>query len=306
MLGRTTAPTELKATPVIEVPAPALPQQQLILTIYGLYGRQAGGQLPISVLIQMLGDLGYDAPAVRSAVSRLKAKGVLASVTGGGLARYELSEASLKLISEGDERIFAPARFNPGAPWVLAIFSVPESKRERRHQLRAELTRLGFGSMGAGVWIAPSGVREGAQQRLEARGLDKYVEFFTGDYSSESDMRSKVAQWWDLEALGSQISQFMDTFGGSLEEWTALVGEDPDAAFAASSPELRRNAFRYYIPMLTLWRRLPYRDPGLPLEYLPVGWQGPEARRIFFGVHRLIGPMAESYAMSLVEEAQAA
>ncbi|WP_458778720.1 PaaX family transcriptional regulator [Arthrobacter sp. D3-16] len=298
--------TESRSDRMLAVPVPSLPQQQLILTIYGLYGRRGGGQLPISVLIQMLGELGHDAPGVRSAVSRLKAKGVLTSVKNGGVARYELSERSLKIVSEGDERIFAPYRAATGAPWVLAIFSVPESMRDRRHQLRTELTRLGFGSMGAGVWIAPSGVRDGARKRLESRGLDEYVEFFTGDYSSDSDMRAKVAQWWDLVALESQITEFMDTYGGSLEDWTALVGDDPDKALAASSEDLRRDAFRYYVPMLTLWRRLPYRDPGLPLEYLPPGWQGPETRRIFFSVHRLIAPLAEVYAMSLVEEAEAA
>jgi phenylacetic acid degradation operon negative regulatory protein len=291
---------------MIAVPAPPLRHQQLIMTIYGLYGRRGGGPLPVSVLIEMLGDLGHDAPGVRSAVSRLKAKGVLNSVKNGGMAKYELSPRSLEMVNEGDERIFAPYRGTPGGHWVLAIFSVPESMRERRHQLRTELTRLGFGSMGAGVWIAPSGVQEGARRRLAARGLAEYVEFFTGDYSAEGDMRSKVAQWWDLEALETQITEFMDFYARSLADWTALVGEDPEAALAASSAELRRDAFRYYVPMLTLWRRLPYSDPGLPLEYLPEGWQGPEARRIFFGVHRLIAPMAEAHARSLVEKAEAA
>lgn len=70
---------------MIAVPARLLPQQQLILTTYGLYGRRGGGRLPISVLIQMLGDLGHDARGVRSAVSQLKAKGVLTSVNNGGV-----------------------------------------------------------------------------------------------------------------------------------------------------------------------------------------------------------------------------
>ena len=107
-----------------------------------------------------------------------------------------------------------------------------------------------------------------AKRRLAARDLAEYVEFFTGNYSAEGDMRSKVAKWWDLEALGVQISEFMDYYRNSLTDWTTYVGEDPAAALAASSEELRRDAFRYYVPMLTLWRRLPYRDPGLPLEYL--------------------------------------
>ena len=103
MLGRTVTLTESRPDRMLAAPVPSLPQQQLILTIYGLYGRRGGGQLPISVLIQMLGELGHDAPGVRSAVSRLKAKGVLTSVRNGGVARYELSERSLKLVSEGDE-----------------------------------------------------------------------------------------------------------------------------------------------------------------------------------------------------------
>lgn len=291
---------------MITVPTPPLRHQQLILTIYGLYGRRGGGALPVSVLIDMLGALGHDAPGVRSAVSRLKAKGVLNSVRNGGAAKYELSPRSLEIVNEGDERIFAPHRDAPGSPWVLAIFSVPESMRDRRHQLRTELTRLGFGSMAAGVWIAPSGVREGAKRRLANRGLAEYVEFFTGDYEPEGDMRARVAQWWDLDALQVQISEFMQYYGSSLADWTAEVGGDPAAALAASGPELRRDAFRYYVPMLTLWRRLPYSDPGLPLDYLPEGWQGPEARQIFFGVHELIAPMAEAHARSLVDNAEAA
>ena len=290
---------------MIEIPAPPLRHQQLILTIYGLYGRRGGGPLPVAVLIDMLGDLGHDAPGVRSAVSRLKAKGVLNSVKSGGMAKYELSPRSLEIVSEGDERIFAPYRGSPDGEWVLAIFSVPEAMRDRRYQLRTELTRLGFGSVAAGVWIAPADVREGAKLRLASRGLADYVEFFTGDYAAEGDMRQRVAQWWDLEALGSQIAEFMDYYRNALTAWSALVGDDLETALAESSDQLCRDAFRYYVPMLTLWRRLPYRDPGLPLEYLPEGWQGPEARRIFFGTHALIAPLAEAHAMSLVSKAEA-
>src|SRR5687768_1687248 len=73
------APPDPKEGPMITVPETHLRHQQLIVTLYGLYGRQVGGAFPVSVLISMLGDLGHDAPGVRSSVSRLKAKGVLNS-----------------------------------------------------------------------------------------------------------------------------------------------------------------------------------------------------------------------------------
>lgn len=291
---------------MVVVPEPPLRHQQLILTIFGLYGRRRGGPLPVSTLVDMLGSLGHEAPGVRSAVSRMKGKGMLTSLKSNGVAQYELAQHIQELVNEGDERIFAPDRGEPGGTWVLAIFSVPESMRDRRHQLRTELAKLGFGTMTSGVWIAPSGVREGARRRLAARGLDQYVEFFTGNYSPEDNMRERVAEWWDLAELGAQIAEFMDYYRDGLEAWTAEVGDDPAAALAMSTDELRRDAFRYYVPMLTMWRRLPYSDPGLPLEYLPEGWEAPAARRAFVGVHQLIGPLAEAYAMSLVDKTEAA
>lgn len=285
---------------MMTVPAPPVRHQQLIVTIYGLYGRSSGDALPVSVLISMLGDLGYDAPGVRSSVSRLKAKGVLKSVRRDGVAKYELSETVLDVFREGDRRIFAAEQSPALDSWVLAVFSVPESMRNRRHQLRSELSGLGFGSVASGVWIAPARILERARERLTSRGLIQFVDFFTGDYLFDGPMRPKVAEWWDLKAIDEQFTEFLDLYDGAGELWAGLVGSDPAAALAASTADLRRDAFRYYIPMLTLWRRFPYRDPNLPLEYLPEGWHGPAVRKTFHAVHRLAAPLAAAHANELI------
>ncbi|WP_367402515.1 PaaX family transcriptional regulator C-terminal domain-containing protein [Kocuria marina] len=285
---------------MISVPDVPLRHQQLIVTLYGLYGREVDGSFPVSVLIALLGDLGHDAPGVRSSVSRLKAKGVLHSVRTDRGPGYEISPEAMEIFTAGDERIFSSPRSVPGDPWVLAIFSVPESQRNRRHQLRTELAGLGFGMVSAGVWIAPAHVRDEAQRRLESRGLGEFVEFFTGEYGPESDMRAKVTQWWDLEAIDTRLGQFLELYGDALEQWISLLGPDPVATHEKDADELRREAFRYYVPLLTLWRRFPYRDPGLPLDYLPLGWKGTEAQAVFQGVHRLIGPLAAEHARSLI------
>ena len=64
--------------------------------------------------------------------------------------------------------------------------------------------------------------------------------------------------------------------------------------------ELRRDAFRYYIPMLTMWRKFPYRDPNLPTDYLPPEWHGPAVRRTFQAVHRLAAPLAAAHAHEVI------
>lgn len=297
---------DVTATQMPAVPASPARHQQIIITLYGLYARQKESALPVSVLIAMLGDLGYDAPGVRSSVSRLKAKGVLKSVRSDGVAGYAISLRALEIFTEGDERIFATEQANPDHDWVLAIFSVPESMRSKRHQLRSELQALGFGAMGSGVWIAPARVQPVAKRRLEARGLDGFVEFFHGDYATDADMGKKVAQWWDLGELDAQLGEFLSVYADALDLWTGQLGDSPDAALAAASDRTLRTAFQYYIPMLTLWRRIPYRDPGLPLDLLPEDWKGPEAQRTFLGVHRLLAPLAAAHARTLIGRQSAA
>ena len=284
----------------MDIPRPPIRHQQLIVTIYGLYGRDAGHALPVSVLIDMLGDLGYDAPGVRSSVSRLKAKGVLKSVKSNNVAKYELSGTVADIFQEGDQRIFAPVGATAADGWVLAIFSVPESMRNRRHQLRTVLAGFGFGSMASGVWIAPLSTLDRTRKRLAALELDQFVDFFQGDHVADGDMRAKVAQWWDLAALEEQFSEFLGIYGDAVAQWTGRIGADPAAALAGSTGELRRDAFRYYIPMLTIWRRFPYQDPNLAPEYLPENWQGPAARSAFLEVHRLIAPLAAAHARQLM------
>ena len=288
---------------MLAVPAPPVRHQQLIVTIFGLYGRDVGDALPVSALISMLGTLGYDAPGVRSSVSRLKAKGVLKSVREGGVAKYKISESISDVFREGDRRIFAPEQPAPVDTWVLAVFSVPETMRNRRHQLRSELSGLGFGSVASGVWIAPARKLEQAKERLTVSGLIQFVDMFRSDYIFDGPMRPKISEWWDLKELDEQFIEFLQVYEGAEQQWSELVGDDPQAALAGSTEELRRDAFRYYIPMLTMWRRFPYRDPNLPADYLPPEWHGPAVRRTFQFVHRLVAPLAEAHAHELISGA---
>lgn len=263
--------------------------QQLLLTIFGLYAREEGDSLPVAAIVRMLGELGIDQAGVRSSVSRLKRRGVLESRRAGGLATYAIAPTSLQLFADGDARIYRPSRAGAGDTWLMAIFSVPESERAKRHLLRTELTRLGFGSVTSGVWIAPVKVREQAERGLQRLGLDQYVTFFSSEYLQPHDLATKVASWWDLESLAALYAEFIDQHEGMLQRWQ-------EAAPGVGDDERDRAAFAGYIPMFTRWRHFPYLDPGLPLEALPEAWKGQVAEQLFADLHRLLGPLAHRHA----------
>ena len=279
-------------TGVTEATGRGAQPRQLIVTVYGLYSRDAGGWMSVASLVSLLGDLGVDEPAVRSSISRLKRRGILVARRAGGAAGYELSEGAQAILREGDHRIFRRERARLGDGWLLAVFSVPESERHQRHVLRSQLSRLGFGTAAPGVWIAPAYLHEATVEMLARLGLSGYADLFHADHLAFGDLASKVRQWWDLDRTERLASDFVAAYEPVLLGWQGRR--------AASRP---REAFADYVRVLTDWRRLPYLDPGLPAELLPPGWTGARAAEIFFTLQsRLAGAAGEHAARATGEQ----
>ena len=53
--------------------------------------------------------------------------------------------------------------------------------------------------------------------------------------------------------------------------------------------------------MLTAWRRLPYLDPGIPLELLPAGWPGVHAGDLFAKLDGRLRDPAAKHAYARLE-----
>ena len=260
--------------------------RHLIITVYGLYARHDGGWLSVATLIRLLADLGIDEPPVRSAISRLKRRGILRSQRYGGSAGYQLSAEALAILREGDARIFRRRRATPADGWVLAVFSVPESERHRRHVLRSELTRLGFGMVAPGVWIVPAHPDDTTAETLRRLGLDGYADLFRADHLAFGDPAGKIRRWWDLDEMERQYSSFIRAY-------------EPVWQGFGSGPPGSREAFACYVRVLTDWRRLPYLDPGLPAELLPGGWAGIRAADLFFSLRERLEAPARAYVAAV-------
>ncbi|MFE7777271.1 PaaX family transcriptional regulator C-terminal domain-containing protein [Streptomyces sp. NPDC057445] len=249
--------------------------RSLIVTLYGAFGRETAGSLAVAELIRLLGAVGVDAPSVRSSVSRLKRRGLLVPQrTAAGAAGYTLSADARQLLDDGDERIYGHAAPKLSDGWVLAIFSVPEAERHKRHLLRSRLARLGFGTAAPGVWIAPARFYDETRHTLRRLQLDPYVDLFRGEHLGFAPTADAAARWWDLAAVAKQHEEFLDAHGAVLRMWESRTDTPPE------------EAYRDYLLALDSWRRLPYADPGLPEELLPDGWPGGRSAAVFAGLHK--------------------
>jgi phenylacetic acid degradation operon negative regulatory protein len=257
--------------------------RHLILTLFGLYAREEGNWLSVASLVTLMADVGADPAAVRSSVSRLKKRGVLVAEPRDGQAGYAVSPGTLEVLREGDRRIWQP-RAVEGDGWLVVLFSVPESMRDRRHSLRSLLARLGFGSAAPGAWVAPATLYDETVRALTREDLLDYTEFFRGEHLGAVPLADRVAEWWDLDALAAAHREFTADWGTAARRRT---WSDADA-------------FTAYVPMLTAWRRLPYLDPGLPLATLPDRWPGAEAEDLFRQLDARLGEHAHRHAGSVI------
>jgi phenylacetic acid degradation operon negative regulatory protein len=264
-----------------------MPEQtprHLILSLFGLYAREGAHWLSVRALIALMDDLAVDASATRSSVSRLKKRGVLEPATVDGQAGYRLSPAALAVLREGDARIWSRPRASARDGWLVVVFSVPEAERGKRHELRSLLTRLGFGTAAAGVWIAPGTAYDETLAALDRAGLTAYTELFRGEYLGSGPPDVRVGEWWDLPAIARLYVEFVAEYRGLRRL------RSPDAA----------RAFTAYVPMLTAWRRLPYLDPGIPLDLLPPDWPGVRAADLFAELDQRLRSPAAAHARAAV------
>jgi phenylacetic acid degradation operon negative regulatory protein len=269
--------------------------RHLILSLFGLYARDADW-LSVRSLIALMADLDVDAAATRSSVSRLKKRGVLEPSRRDGQAGYTLSESAVAVLVEGDARIWSRPRASTGDGWLVVVFSVPELEREKRHELRSLLTRLGFGTAAPGVWIAPGTAYDETLAAVERQGLASYTEFFRGSYLGVGSVDARVGEWWDLESVAALYDEFLAEYSVLTRRSLRTQGlREPDSA----------RAFAAYVPMLTAWRRLPYLDPGIPLALLPDGWPGEKAGRLFAALDGRLRDPAAHHAHGLIADGRA-
>ncbi|MET4583654.1 phenylacetic acid degradation operon negative regulatory protein [Conyzicola nivalis] len=246
----------------------------LLRTIVGLYFRRVDGWMSTARLIALMQALDVPEPATRTALARMKKKGLLVSRAVDGATGYALGEGAAEMLQKGDRRIFSPRNMGADDPWCLISFSVPEHQRPLRHQLRRRLHWIGAGIVTPALWICPGFLSDEVEDIVDEVGARGYVTLFTaGRPRVAGDLRTAVAGWWDLAALE-------ELHRGFIAEASASVADDT-VADDAVAPGV---AFARYIRGVDSWRSIPYLDPGLPLDLLPADWPGARSAGIFAAI----------------------
>jgi phenylacetic acid degradation operon negative regulatory protein len=258
-----------------QLPDSALVQaRSALFDVYGGYLRARGGSATIAALVRLLEPLGFGAPAIRTAVSRMVRQGWLAPLRLTDGPGYALTRRAERRLDEASARIYRTRPSIWDGRWhVVALAELPG--RGARDRLGSSLRLLGYGPMGPATWIAPRPSPELADV-LATNGLTART--FYGEH--EGDDAALAAQAWELAGLGREYAAFVTEW---QQRMSAVDGSAPAEAFAASQE------------LLHAWRRFLFRDPGLPGELLPDDWPGTVAAGFFDQQTARLAPAAEQF-----------
>lgn len=266
--------------------ASALNPRSFLFTLYGDYVEPLGvGSVRASALVSLAAMFGVTATALRTALSRMTAEEWLAPERVAGRPAYRLGDRGRPLISDGTRRIYERRGAWDGN-WLLVSYSMSEQRRRERERLRSELSFLGFGSLGNGIWVSPHDLRDEVGTLLREHRITEHVAVIYGELDWPADAADIVRRAWDLDDVARRYGAFADRIGNALRE---------DGERIRTRRLEDAEAFRRRFELTHEFRHFPFVDPDLPAALLPHGWIGHRARALFLEYNHLLQAGAERY-----------
>ena len=261
--------------------------QSAMLTLFGDYVLNKGGEIGIGSLVNLLSNFGLSESATRSAVSRMCRSGLLKVRRANRKSYYSLTGEGHRLLTEGAQRIFERRQSHWDGNWNIVTYSIPESLRQARDTLRIELGWMGYGALGEATWISPYDLTREVKNLLRKLRIEQYVHIFSAQSQEGDEPKKIVSRCWDLGKIHKKYADFLSEYcpklEGHLKRLQAGETIEPSECFVS-----RFNLMHEY-------RKLPFFDPDLPLELLPKNWLRPQAADLFDKYHDSLTEKANEY-----------
>lgn len=253
----------------------------IIRTIAGLYLRHEVSPVARGKVLDLACAAGIAVSTAQTAVSRLIDRGIFELSHGSQL---QVPKAAQEMFARGNRRIFVPRQMEDAEQWCLVAYSLPESLRPLRHQLRKHFLHLGGGLVSAGLWIFPAHLHDEVLQILEVLDARQHATIFIANCPDYPEGPQQAAQrWWDLEKLSAMHRSFLLS-----TDHLSLSATDPKVSYLS------------YVVLVDAWRALPYLDPGLPSSMLPTDWPGIPSRERFLSASAVFSEPAAQFVKELL------
>jgi phenylacetic acid degradation operon negative regulatory protein len=258
--------------------------QSLMFSFLGVYVLGRDTAVYSGSVIEVFARLGVTEEAVRSTLTRMVKRNLLARHRRGRRMYFGLTDHAAGVLEDGRRRVWETGAVNRDwdGTWTLVGFSIPDSRRSTRHDLRSQLVWAGFGLLQSGLWIAP-GVKDAAEI-LAPLELGDHITVLTARAFKPTESADLVRKAFSTDRIAERYRAF-------LGRW------DTPHPLPKVTDDLARQLLLH-----TDWLQLVRQDPHLPAEHLPPDWPAIRAEQVFRELARSYEPRARTLADTLLEE----
>ena len=271
---------------------PTIRAGSLIITIFGDSIAPRGGTVWIGSLIRVLDDFVINERLVRTSVFRVTKDHWLDVDQVGRRSYYKLSSDGADRFEQATLRIYGDPRQSWDGDWCLVLLAGLDA--EQKEQVRRELGWLGYGAISTNVLAHPTTDMGDTDATLKRQGIDRQVVVMRGTTlgkKQDDAMRVLVHKSWNLQELDLRYAEFVEQFRPVFRAARGTRKIDP------------RHAFLVRTLLIQEYRRILLRDPLLPAELLPGGWNGTAAYQLCRNLYRLIYRPADDFMSTEFETA---
>lgn len=242
----------------------------LVITVFGDAIVPRGGRVALSVLQNIVGRLGIEPGALRTAMSRLAADGWVVRDREGRNSFFRLADAGRHAFDLATQRIYAGGAPEWNGGWMVAIATPGE-----KTGVAEQMAEAGFLRINGGVFLRPRTDDDAAVPRV----LDDMLVI----HGSSAEHPETLRDLWPGDDIAASYMGVSDAFAPLVAAIEAGAETGPLDAMAAR------------ILLIHDWRRVVLRDPGLPAALLPKGWPGEETRLVVRRLYALLAGPSEAW-----------
>jgi phenylacetic acid degradation operon negative regulatory protein len=270
-----------------ERPSPRVSQgsaRSHLLMLLGEYVLPSQKPIWTATLLEALVALGFSEKAARQAIARAASAGWLEGRREGRRVLWRVSPWLQKSMNNGLQRVRSISREPKpwNGRWLIFVVSLPDTRRTIRNKLHKSLRWAGFGTPTTGLWVNPHIDRLSETADIIRRfQLDDVAHVFTGEaHEIGVDVARLVQSAWNWNLIDN--------------EYDLLVKR-----YANLRPRCLQSTFLTHCALVQEWQQIPFIDPGMPKELLPLDWRGRRSAKRLEEMRERWGVEAHKYWRTL-------
>lgn len=258
--------------------------QSLMFSFLGIYVLHRDVAVYSGSVIDVFARLDVSEEAVRSTLARMVKRNLLTRHRQGRKVYFGLTSHAVEVLGDGRRRVWETGAVNRDwdGTWTVVGFSLPDSRRSTRHDLRSRLIWNGFGLLQNGLWIAPG--KKDVTDVIASLELGDHVTVLTASAFKPTEAADLVRKAFDIERIAGRYRAF-------LTQW------DVPRPLPGAPDDLARQLLLH-----TDWLQLVRQDPHLPAEHLPPDWPAIRAEQVFQALAREYETRAAEHAAAVLDE----